>query len=69
MLPAAWSILLALFAIQPQGTARIGQAFGPIMLLWFVVMAALGVYGVAQHPAVLVALNPLYGLRFSPPAA
>ena len=61
---AAVAILLALFAIQPQGTARIGQAFGPIMLVWFVVMAALGVYGVAQHPSVLVAINPLYGLEF-----
>ena len=64
VLPAAVAILLALFAIQPQGTARIGRAFGPIMLVWFVVMAALGVYGVLQHPSVLVALNPLYGLRF-----
>ena len=64
VLPAAVAILLALFAIQPQGTARIGQAFGPIMLIWFVVMAALGVYGVFQHPSVLVALNPLYGLVF-----
>jgi KUP system potassium uptake protein len=64
VLPAAVAILLALFAIQPQGTARIGRAFGPIMLIWFVVMAALGVYGVFQHPSVLVAINPLYGLRF-----
>jgi KUP system potassium uptake protein len=63
-LPAAVAILLALFAIQPQGTARIGRAFGPIMLIWFVVMAALGVYGLIQHPSVLVAINPLYGLRF-----
>jgi KUP system potassium uptake protein len=64
VLPAAVAILLALFAIQPQGTARIGQAFGPIMLIWFVAMAALGVYGVFQHPSVLLAINPLYGLRF-----
>jgi len=64
VLPAAVAVLLALFAIQPQGTARIGRAFGPIMLIWFLVMAALGVYGVIQHPSVLVAINPLYGLRF-----
>ncbi len=64
VLPAAVVILLALFAIQPQGTARIGRAFGPLMLVWFVVMGALGVYGVIQHPSVLVAINPLYGLRF-----
>ncbi len=64
VVPCAVAILLALFAIQPQGTARIGKAFGPIMLVWFVVMAALGVYGVAQHPSVLAAINPLYGLEF-----
>ena len=64
VLPAATVILLALFALQPQGTARIGRAFGPIMLVWFVIMAALGVYGIVQHPSVLVAVNPLYGLRF-----
>src|SRR5208282_3799621 len=64
VLPAAVAILLALFAIQPQGTARIGRAFGPIMLVWFLAMAALGVYGVAQHPSVLVAINTLHGLKF-----
>ena len=64
VLPAAVVILVALFAIQPQGTARIGRAFGPIMLAWFVVMAVLGVYGIAQHPSIVAALNPLYGLRF-----
>jgi KUP system potassium uptake protein len=64
VLPAAIAILIALFAIQPQGTARIGRAFGPIMLAWFVVMALLGVYGVAQHPTIVAALNPIYGLRF-----
>ncbi len=69
MLPAAVAILLALFAIQPQGTARIGRAFGPIMLVWFLAMAALGVYGVLRHPSVLVAINPLYGLKLSRLAA
>src|SRR5271170_6461493 len=64
VLPAAVAILLALFAIQPQGTARIGRAFGPLMLLWFVVMALLGVYGIVQHPTVFVALNPIYGLKY-----
>jgi KUP system potassium uptake protein len=64
VLPAAMVILIALFAIQPQGTARIGRAFGPIMLAWFVVMAALGVYGIVQHPGIVAAINPLYGLRF-----
>src|ERR1700689_3997143 len=64
VLPAAVVILVALFAVQPQGTARIGRAFGPIMLAWFVIMAALGVYGIAQHPGIVAALNPLYGLHF-----
>ena len=64
VLPAAVVILIALFAIQPLGTARIGRAFGPLMLVWFIVMAALGVYGIALHPSVLVALNPIYGVRF-----
>src|SRR5438094_5576131 len=45
VLPAAVVILVALFAIQPQGTARIGKAFGPIMCVWFLAMAAMGVAG------------------------
>ena len=64
ILPAAVAILVALFAIQPLGTSRIGRAFGPIMGLWFLSIAALGLWGIMQHPAVLSALNPLYGLRY-----
>jgi KUP system potassium uptake protein len=64
VLPAAVVILITLFAIQPQGTARIGRAFGPVMLAWFVVMAVLGLWGIAQHPGIVAALNPLYGLRY-----
>jgi KUP system potassium uptake protein len=64
VLPAAVTILIALFALQPTGTGRIGKAFGPVMALWFVSIAALGVWGIAQHPAVLLAINPLYGLRY-----
>jgi len=64
VLPVAVLVLLALFAIQPLGTARIGRAFGPIMLLWFVVMALLGLYGIVKHPGVFVAINPLYGLKY-----
>jgi KUP system potassium uptake protein len=58
------AILVALFALQPSGTSRIGNAFGPVMALWFVSIAALGVWGIVQHPAVLLAINPLYGLRY-----
>jgi KUP system potassium uptake protein len=64
VLPAAVAILVALFAIQPLGTSRIGKAFGPIMGLWFLSIAVLGLWGVMRHPAVLAALNPLYGLRY-----
>jgi len=64
VLPMTVGVLLALFALQPQGTARIGRAFGPVMLVWFVTMALLGVAGIARHPAVLWALNPYYGLFY-----
>jgi KUP system potassium uptake protein len=64
VLPAAVVILIALFAIQPRGTAWIGRAFGPIMALWFVIIAALGLWGVAQHPSVLAAIDPRYGLVY-----
>jgi KUP system potassium uptake protein len=63
VVPAAVVILLALFAVQPLGTSRIGAAFGPIMLLWFVTIGALGLWGIAQHPSVLQAINPYYGAR------
>ncbi|HEY3915294.1 MAG TPA: KUP/HAK/KT family potassium transporter [Verrucomicrobiae bacterium] len=64
VLPASVVILLALFLIQSQGTARIGAAFGPIMLLWFVTIALLGIWGIARHPSVLLAINPIYGVLF-----
>ena len=64
VLPAAVVILLALFAVQPLGTASIGRAFGPVMLVWFAVMALMGVYGIAKHPGVFVALNPWYGANY-----
>ena len=63
VVPAAIAILLALFAAQPLGTSRIGAAFGPVMMVWFVVIGVLGVRGVAREPGVLWAVNPLYGLR------
>jgi KUP system potassium uptake protein len=64
VLPASVAVLVALFAIQPLGTARIGVAFGPIMGVWFVAIAILGVMGIIRHPAVLVAVNPYYGVHF-----
>src|SRR5437763_4597419 len=64
VLPVAVLILVALFAIQPQGTARIGRAFGPIMALWFATIAVLGLWGVVRHPSVFAAIDPRYGFAY-----
>ena len=64
VVPAAVAILIALFAIQSQGTAAIGHLFGPVMLVWFTAIAAMGIWGIVQHPSVFAALNPLYGLSY-----
>ncbi|HYB64667.1 MAG TPA: KUP/HAK/KT family potassium transporter, partial [Steroidobacteraceae bacterium] len=64
VLPLSVAVLLALFLVQPLGTARIGRAFGPVMALWFVTIAVLGIGGIARHPAVLWALNPWYALEY-----
>jgi KUP system potassium uptake protein len=64
VLPAVVVVLIALFALQRQGTERLGRLLGPVMLLWFVIIALLGLWGIAQHPGVLWALNPLVGLRY-----
>jgi len=64
VLPGAVAILVVLFAIQPIGTARIGKAFGPVMVLWFVALASLGISGIVHHPGVLAAVNPTYALSF-----
>jgi KUP system potassium uptake protein len=64
VMPGAVVILVLLFAAQAMGTAKIGRVFGPIMLLWFVVIAVLGLINLLSHPGVLWALNPGVGLRF-----
>jgi KUP system potassium uptake protein len=64
ILPIAVVILVTLFAAQRLGTEKIGGAFGPIMLVWFVVIGLLGIGGIARHPTVLAAVNPLYGLSY-----
>jgi KUP system potassium uptake protein len=64
VLPGAVAILVALFALQPQGTAHIGRAFGPFMALWFLTLAVLGIWGIIQHPSVLIAIDPRYALRY-----
>ena len=57
-------ILVVLFAVQFLGTARMGRFFGPITGLWFVSLAALGVYHMASGPEILAAFNPLHGWHF-----
>jgi KUP system potassium uptake protein len=64
VLPASVAILVALFAVQSQGTARIGRVFGPIMTLWFICIGLLGLWGVTQNPAVLFALDPRIALTY-----
>ena len=63
VLPAAVLILVGLFMAQAFGTARIGRVFGPVMLLWFVAIAAIGAVQVVQHPEVLAAVDPRHALR------
>jgi KUP system potassium uptake protein len=58
----AVAILLGLFAIQSRGTAQIAKAFGPVMLLWFAVIAALGIAGISRYPSVIAAVDPRYGI-------
>ena len=64
VVPLTLAILVLLFALQKRGTAGIGQWFGPLMLLWFISLAALGLWHIVQHPAILWALSPHYGLMF-----
>ena len=64
ILSLAVGILVALFLVQPLGTARIGRAFGPVMLIWFGTIAGLGIASIVHHPGVFAALNPLYGLHY-----
>lgn len=65
VLPLTLLILLGLFIAQRFGTSRVGSVFGPVMLLWFLALAALGVAGIARNPVVLEALDPLVALRYA----
>jgi KUP system potassium uptake protein len=64
VMPVAVIILVALFAAQRIGTEKIGRAFGPIMLLWFVVIAGLGLMGIAHNLHVVAAIHPRYAIDF-----
>src|SRR5262245_50534508 len=64
VVPVTVVILIGLFMMQRQGTQVIGRIFGPVMVGWFAVLAALGIHGIVKAPGVLVALNPLYAFDF-----
>ncbi len=64
IVPMAVAILVGIFAIQKQGTHRVGRLFGPVMVVWFIVIALLGVRGILWQPSVLGALNPLHAVAF-----
>ena len=65
VLPLTLGILVALFVVQRFGTGRMGIVFGPVMLLWFATLALLGILQIVQKPQVLLALEPVYALRFA----
>jgi KUP system potassium uptake protein len=64
VLPITIAILLVLFAMQKHGTAKVGAMFGPIMVAWFLTLAALGVNSIIGHPEVLKAVAPWYAVQF-----
>ncbi|MDO5687607.1 MAG: potassium transporter Kup [Neisseria sp.] len=64
VIPLAMTVLVMLFVIQKRGTQTVGMLFGPVMLLWFLLLAAIGLYRMVQYPAILGALSPHYALSF-----
>jgi KUP system potassium uptake protein len=64
VIPLTLVVLIVLFVMQRHGTARVGTFFGPVMILWFITLAVLGVSSIAQYPDVLAALNPIYAVKF-----
>lgn len=64
VLPIALILLVGLFVLQKSGTAKVGALFAPIMVIYFAVLAVLGIYHLVQMPQVLVALNPWYAIQF-----
>ncbi len=64
ILPITLLVLTGLFFIQKRGTSVVGMAFGPIMVFWFLCLGAFGILSIAENPAVLWAINPVYAFRF-----
>ncbi len=65
VVPVTLGILLGLFLFQRRGTEGVGALFGPVMLLWFAVLATLGVYGIFKAPQILTAINPQHAVDFA----
>jgi len=63
ILPLTLSLLVVLFILQKRGTGRVGLFFGPLMIIWFSTIGLLGLDQIAQHPTIIGALNPLYGIE------
>jgi KUP system potassium uptake protein len=64
VVPITAVIIVALFMAQRRGTEAVGRAFGPIIIVWFVVIGAAGIGGIAEHPGILKALSPTYAVEF-----
>jgi KUP system potassium uptake protein len=64
VVPLTILILVALFSVQSSGTARVASAFGPVMVVWFTVLAVMGIVHIMDDPSVLAAINPYYALQF-----
>ena len=65
IIPITIGLLIGLFLIQRHGTGRVGKLFGPITLVWFVALGAMGINSIMQTPMVLKAINPMYALMFA----
>jgi KUP system potassium uptake protein len=64
VVPLSVAILVVVFSVQQYGTHRIGRLYGPIMVVWFIVLAALGINGIVHQPVVLGAVNPMHAIAF-----
>ncbi|HVK94808.1 MAG TPA: potassium transporter Kup [Noviherbaspirillum sp.] len=64
VVPLTVTVLVVLYMVQHKGTAGIGKWFGPVVLLWFCVLAAMGLVNIIENPTILAAINPIHALRF-----
>lgn len=64
IIPLSLGILIALFLVQSKGTAKVGALFGPVLVIWFVVIALFGISAIIKNPVILKALNPWYAVAF-----